>query len=80
MEAEPKLHRAIMVSSTFTDLQDHRREVIEAIQRFGFFPNSMEFSGARSDADVIDTSLAMVGNSAAYLCVIGHRYGRTPAS
>lgn len=36
MEVEPKLYRAIMVSSTFTDLEAHRREVIDAIHRFGF--------------------------------------------
>jgi tetratricopeptide (TPR) repeat protein len=79
MEAEPKLYRAIMVSSTFTDLESHRREVIDAIHRFGFHANVMEYSGARSDADVIDMSLRMVRESAAYLCVIGHKYGQTPA-
>ena len=79
MEVEPKLYRAIMVSSTFTDLEAHRREVIDAILRFGFQPNVMEYSGARSGADVIDTSLEMVRHSAAYLCVIGHKYGQTPA-
>lgn len=78
MEIEPKVYRAIMVSSTFTDLEAHRHEVTEAIQRFGFFPNVMEFNGARSDADVIDASLRMVHESVAYLCVIGHRYGQTP--
>jgi tetratricopeptide (TPR) repeat protein len=67
-----------MVSSTFTDLEAHRREVIEAIQRFGFYPNVMEYSGARTDADVIDASLRMVRESAAYVCVIGHKYGQTP--
>jgi tetratricopeptide (TPR) repeat protein len=78
MEEEPKVYRAIMVSSTFTDLEVHRREVIDAIQRFGFYPNVMEFSGARSDADVTDASLRMVRESVAYLCVIGHKYGQTP--
>jgi tetratricopeptide (TPR) repeat protein len=78
MEVEPKLYRAIMVSSTFTDLEAHRREVIDSILRFGFQPNVMEYSGARSDADVIDTSLRMVRDSVAYLCVIGHKYGQTP--
>ncbi len=68
-----------MVSSTFADLEAHRRDAIEAIGRFGFFPNVMEHSGARSDADVIDTSLRMVRESFAYLCVIGHTYGQTPA-
>lgn len=79
METEPKLYRAIMVSSTFTDLEAHRREVIDAIHRFGFHANVMEYSGARSDSDVIDTSLRMVRESVAYLCVIGHKYGQTPA-
>jgi tetratricopeptide (TPR) repeat protein len=78
MDVEPKLYRAIMVSSTFTDLEAHRREVIDAIHRLGFHANVMEYSGARSDADVIDTSLRMVAESAAYLCVIGHKYGQTP--
>ena len=78
MEVEPKLYRAIMVSSTFTDLEAHRREVIDAIHRFGFHANAMEYSGARGDADVIDTSLRMVRESVAYLCVIGHKYGQTP--
>ncbi|HEX9946286.1 MAG TPA: DUF4062 domain-containing protein [Allosphingosinicella sp.] len=67
-----------MVSSTFKDLEAHRREVIEAIHRFGFHPVAMEYSGARSDADVIETSLRMVRDSVAYLCVIGHKYGQTP--
>ena len=78
MDVEPKLYRAIMVSSTFTDLEAHRREVIDAIHRFGFHALAMEYSGARSDADVIDTSLRMVRESVAYLCVIGHKYGQTP--
>jgi tetratricopeptide (TPR) repeat protein len=78
MEVEPKLYRAIMVSSTFTDLEEHRSEAIDAINRFGFYPNVMEYSGARTDADVIETSLRMVRDSAAYLCVIGHKYGQTP--
>lgn len=78
MEAEPKLYPAIMVSSTFTDMEAHRREVIDAILRLGFRANAMEYSGARSDADVIDTSLRMVRESAAYICLIGHKYGQTP--
>jgi tetratricopeptide (TPR) repeat protein len=78
MEEEPKTYSAIMVSSTFTDLEAHRREVIDAIHRFGFHANVMEYSGARSDADVIDASLRMVRDSVAYLCVIGHKYGQTP--
>ncbi len=50
MEEDPKLYHAIMVSSTFTDLEAHRREVIDAIHRFGFHANVMEYSGASADA------------------------------
>ena len=78
MEVEPTLYRAIVVSSTFTDLEAHRREVIDAIHRFGFHANAMEYSGVRSDADMIDTGLRMVRESVAYLCLIGHKYGETP--
>jgi tetratricopeptide (TPR) repeat protein len=79
MEEEPKAYQAIMVSSTFTDLAAHRREVIDAIHRFRFHPSVMEYSGARSDADVIEASLRMVRDAVAYVCVIGHKYGQTPA-
>jgi tetratricopeptide (TPR) repeat protein len=78
MEEEPKSFKAIMVSSTFTDLEAHRREIIDAIHRFGFHASVMEYGGARSDADVIEASLRMVRDAVAYVCVIGHKYGQTP--
>ncbi|WP_293991213.1 DUF4062 domain-containing protein [Sphingomonas sp.] len=68
-----------MVSSTFTDLEAHRQEVIDAIHGFDFKANVMEDDGARADADVIESSLDFVRNSAAYVAVIGHKYGQTPA-
>ena len=76
---EPKNYRAIMVSSTFTDLTDHRQKVIEAIQKLGFKANVMEHDGARADVDVVEnSSLKMVRNSAAYVGVISRKYGQTP--
>ena len=38
----------------------------------------MEHDGARVDVDVIDSSLKMVRDSAAYIGLIGHKYGQTP--
>jgi Domain of unknown function (DUF4062) len=75
---EPKSYPAIMVSSTFTDLEEHRRKVIEAIQRFGYRADVMEYGVPRADVDVIDSSLKMVRDSAAYVCVISLKYGQTP--
>lgn len=73
---KPKSYSGIMVSSTFSDLEEHRRDLIRSIENFRFFPNVMENSGAQSDKDVIDTSLKMVRDSAAYIGVVSHRYGQ----
>jgi len=67
-----------MVSSTFTDLKEHRAKVIEAIEKLGFRANVMENSGPQATADVIDTSLKMVRDSSAYIGVISRRYGQAP--
>ncbi len=76
---EPKNYRAIMLSSTFTDLKDHRARAIEVIQKLGYMPRVMEHSGAQAEADVIDTSLQMVQDAVAYVGVISLKYGQTPA-
>ena len=75
---EPKHYRAIMLSSTFTDLKRHREQAIRAIREFGYKAEVMEDNGARSDADVIDSSLQMVRDSIAYALIIGRKYGQTP--
>ncbi len=66
-----------MVSSTFTDLQEHRAALIDFIHRHKLHANVMENDAARL-VDVIDSSLQMVGDSAAYIGVIGLKYGQTP--
>jgi hypothetical protein len=75
---EPKNYRAIMLSSTFTDLKKHREQVIKAIRELGYKPEVMEDNGARADADVIDSSLQIVRDSVAYALIIGRKYGQTP--
>jgi hypothetical protein len=75
---EPKNFTAIMLSSTFTDLKEHRQRAIEAINKLGYFPRVMEYSGVQAAADVIETSLTMVRDSAAYIGVISLKYGQTP--
>jgi hypothetical protein len=52
-----------MLSSTFTDLREHRQRAIEA-SKLGYMPGVMEHSGAQAEADVIDTSLQMVRDAA----------------
>jgi tetratricopeptide (TPR) repeat protein len=75
---EPKNYQAIMLSSTFTDLKEHRQRAIKAIEKFGYRASVMEYDGARADADVIESSLEMARDSVAYICVISLKYGQTP--
>ena len=38
-----------MLSSTFTDLKEHRQRAIEVIQHVGYLPRVMEYSGAQAE-------------------------------
>ncbi|TLU58728.1 MAG: DUF4062 domain-containing protein [Chlorobium sp.] len=43
---QPRQVPQVMVSSTFTDLKEHRAALIEAINAHGFHPNVMEHDSA----------------------------------
>jgi tetratricopeptide (TPR) repeat protein len=68
----------VMVSSTFTDLVEHRKALIAAIDA-----NELKAVGMENDAakpvDVLTSSLEMVERSAAYIGVVSHKYGWVPA-
>jgi Domain of unknown function (DUF4062) len=66
-----------MVSSTFTDLEAHRAALIKALQGQKFLAMAMENDSAKL-ADVIESSLQMVGESAAYIGILTHKYGQVP--
>ncbi len=68
----------VMLSSTFTDLQEHRKAIIKAVMEHELHPKVMEYSGARLTGDVVDSSLQMVRESAAYILIISRKYGQTP--
>ena len=74
----PRLFKGVMLSSTFTDLKEHRAALREAIGRQGLKDIAMENDPARADVDVIDSSLQMVRDASAYALVIGRKYGQIP--
>jgi hypothetical protein len=74
----PRSVPQVMVSSTFTDLKEHRNALIQAISKHDMHPVGMEFSDAKLAGDVVDASLGMVAKSAAYILIIGRKYGQTP--
>jgi hypothetical protein len=66
----------VMLSSTFVDLVEHRRQVSVLLRQHRLHPIEMEDDGSLSDHDMIDSSLAKVDAASAYLCIIGKRYGQ----
>jgi hypothetical protein len=73
----PRQYMGVMVSSTFTDLKQHRTALIDAINGQGLHEVAMENDSAKL-VDVIDSSIQMVRDGAAYIGVISHKYGQTP--
>lgn len=74
----PRNYKGVMVSSTFTDLIQHRAALIKAIDGQELKAVVMENDSAKPDGDVIDSSLQMVRDSSAYVGVISHKYGQIP--
>jgi hypothetical protein len=78
MNPVPRQYPGVMISSTFTDLKEHRAALINAIKGQGLTDVAMENDSAKADVDVIDSSLQMVRDASAYTLVISRKYGQTP--
>src|SRR5690242_17524350 len=68
----------IFVSSTFRDLQDERREVIQALLEMDCFPAGMELFPA-SNKDAWSLIKRVIDQSDYYILVIGGKYGSVDA-
>ena len=67
----------IYISSTFSDLEDYRREVSLAIRRLGHEDVAMEYYVAE-DKRPLDRCLADVTSSDVYVGIFAWRYGYIP--
>ncbi len=76
----PRQFLGVMVSSTFADFREHREALIRAISGQGLHPIAMEQDSALPAGTVIDSSLRKVRDGAAYVGIIGARYGNVPDS
>ena len=74
----PASYKGVMVSSTFTDLELHRAELMKALRREKLVAIGMEDYVVQPDDDVISSSLNMVRESSAYIGLISRRYGQVP--
>lgn len=68
------MKKTIFISSTFEDLQPHRKAIWELLEDYEVHVNGMERFGARKDAP-IDTCLSAVERSDIYLGIIAYRLG-----
>lgn len=76
---QPRQYLGVMVSSTFTDLEKHRRAAIRALKARDLFAIAMENKDRPNPVeDLIDSSLKMVRESVAYIGVISSKYGQIP--
>ncbi|KJK42818.1 hypothetical protein UK23_35460 [Lentzea aerocolonigenes] len=73
----PRQYLGVMVSSTFADLREHRAALMSAIQGQHLHAVAMESDSARP-LTVIQSSLEKVQDAAAYIAIIGRRYGSVP--
>lgn len=64
----------VFVSSTYTDLQEERQEVIKALIELDCFPSSMEFFPSTDD-DQWSLIKQIIDNCDYYIVIIGGRYG-----
>ena len=76
----PRQFPGVMISGTFADFRQHREALISAISGQGLHPIAMEQDSALPAGTVIDSSLQKVRDGAAYLGIIGFRYGDIPDS
>ena len=75
----PRTFIGVTISSTFTDLEEHRQILINSAIEYDMFPLAMEHDAAK-DMNVIESSLRLVREGAAYIGIIGHKYGQVPES
>lgn len=76
----PRQFLGVTVSSTFTDFERHREALIAAVSGQALHPIAMEQDSALPGETVIESSLRKVREGAAFVGIIGMRYGEVPDS
>jgi hypothetical protein len=70
--------RTVMISSTVSDLQEHRKQVWVACERAGFAPVAMMDQLSARNEEIVEFALRMVEEADLYIGILAHRYGYVP--
>jgi MinD-like ATPase involved in chromosome partitioning or flagellar assembly len=73
----PRFIPSIFISSSYTDLHEHRASLIRVVEAQGLKAVAIEYL-SDYEADIVDSSLELLRRSDAYVGVIGHLYGPIP--
>lgn len=73
-DGKPRVKYQVFVSSTFRDLIDERREVIQAILELDAIPSGMELFPA-SDKQAWELIRGVIDDCDYYVIIVGNRYG-----
>src|SRR5262249_17731818 len=73
----PRRQAVVMASSTILDLPEHRKCVLDALDRLHLSPSMMEHLPASSQGK-IGESMRLVDEADVYLGIFGHSYGEIP--
>ncbi len=68
----------VFISSTATDLDEHRQKVFGAVMRLDQVPVDMRFFGARPDTPLAECR-RLAASSDALVVIVAHRYGWVPS-
>lgn len=77
MTTSHKYFKKVFVSSTYEDLKEYRKAVIETVQRFGWFAVAME-SFVSQDERPKGECFTLIKKCDVYVGILAHRYGYIP--
>src|SRR5687768_11637247 len=69
--------RRPFISSTFVDLERHRRAVLDGLQRMGLSPFGMEYMGSRPQ-EPTEAAFEEIRRSDSFVGIYARRYGTVP--
>jgi len=64
----------VFVSSTYEDLKEHRRKILDLLLELGLEPHGMEEFGSRNE-DPLQTCLDEVSRCKIFICILAMQYG-----
>lgn len=73
-----QMNKRVFVSSTFKDLEEHRKAVLNSIRQLGAIDVAMEHFGARDERPLSECLRLVTEETDVFVGIYAHRYGYIP--